>query len=46
VLAPFVTKLMHLDQMGAVDHAMAGQNTLAEPDAAGLDTRGEQIPRG
>jgi len=46
VLAPFVTKLMHLDQLGAVDHAMAGQNELGEPGAAGLDTRGEQVPRG
>ena len=41
--APFVTRLMHLDQLGepSVDHAMAGEAQLAEGGAAGFDTRGE-----
>ena len=46
LLARPVTKLMHLDTLGKdVDHAMAGDAVLAEPAAAGIDTRGEQSPR-
>ncbi len=46
VLAPFVSRLMHLDTLAEpVDHALAGQDAAAEPGAAGLDTRGEQVPR-
>ena len=41
VLAPFVTRLMHLDTLGDTDHALAGDPLNAEPAAAGLDTRGE-----
>lgn len=44
ILAPFVTKLMHLDTLGTVDHALAGQDEVGEPAAAGIDTRGEQVP--
>lgn len=45
LVAPFVTRLMHLDTLGAeVDHALAGQSALGEPAAAGTDTRGEQKP--
>lgn len=45
VLAPFVTKLMHLDQLGErPDHALAGEPLNAEPAASGIDTRGEQRP--
>jgi len=46
LLARPVTKLMHLDTLGKdVDHAMAGDTVLAEPAAAGMDTRGELTPR-
>jgi POT family proton-dependent oligopeptide transporter len=45
LLARPVTKLMHLDTLGQVDHALAGDTVLAEPAAAGIDTRGEQSPR-
>jgi POT family proton-dependent oligopeptide transporter len=44
LLAPFVTKLMHLDTLGEVDHALAGEGAIGEPGAAGLDTTGEQKP--
>lgn len=44
VLAPFVTRLMHLDTLGRPDHALAGQDALGEPAAPGPDTRGEQRP--
>lgn len=44
VVAPFITRLMHLDTLGtpSVDHALAGQDVLGEPAAAGVDTRGER----
>ncbi|MBJ6122324.1 peptide MFS transporter [Sphingomonas mollis] len=46
LLARPVTKLMHLDTLGkSVDHGLAGDSALAEPAAAGVDTRGEQAPR-
>ena len=45
VLAPFVTRLMHLDRLGDVDHALAGQDAIGEPAAAGVDTQGELKPR-
>ena len=45
VLAPFVTKLMHLDTLGDPDHALAGDRAIGEPAAAGVDTRNEQKPR-
>jgi len=46
VLAPFVTRLMHLDTLGeAPDHALAGEAAIGEPAAAGVDTRNEQRPR-
>ena len=41
-LSPLVKRLMHLDTLhDDTDHAMAGQEELAEPQAAGLNTRGE-----
>jgi len=46
VLAPFVTRLMHLDTLGDPDHALAGDALAAEPASAGLDTSGELKPRG
>ncbi|MBI0476062.1 peptide MFS transporter [Sphingomonas sp. MA1305] len=43
VLAPFVTKLMHLEQLGErPDHVLAGEPLNAEAAASGIDTRGEQ----
>lgn len=45
VIAPFFARLMHLDRLGgAPEHALAGEATLAEPAAAGVDTRGERRP--
>lgn len=45
VLAPFVTRLMHLDTIGdAPDHVLAGETAIGEAAAAGIDTRGEQRP--
>ncbi|WP_242096444.1 peptide MFS transporter [Sphingomonas sp. CROZ-RG-20F-R02-07] len=44
-IAPWFRRLMHLDTL--VDdpaHAMAGQNELAEPSAAGFRTDGETVP--
>ena len=43
LLSPLIKKLMHLDTLGDVDHSLAGQSELAEPQAAGLDTSGEGI---
>jgi proton-dependent oligopeptide transporter, POT family len=47
-LAPFVTRLMHLDSLGDAEspggRALAGDPLDAEPAAAGLDTRGELKP--
>lgn len=41
-LSPLVRRWMHLDTLrDDVDHAMAGEAELAQPEAAGLDTRGE-----
>ena len=37
-LSPFVKKLMHVDEVERMDHAVAGQAGLAEPAAAGLRT--------
>jgi len=44
VLAPFVTRLMHLDTLGEPDHALAGDPLNAEPAASGIDTRKELKP--
>lgn len=44
LVAPFVTRLMHLDTLGAPDRSLAGEAAIGEPAAAGLDTRGEQKP--
>ncbi len=44
LISPLIKKLMHLDTLndaGDVDDAMYGQSELAEPAAAGIDTRGE-----
>lgn len=41
IVAPLIKKLMHLDTLKDVDHAMAGEKELAEPQAAGFDTSGE-----
>jgi POT family proton-dependent oligopeptide transporter len=43
VVAPFVTRLMHLDTLGepGVDHGLAGQGAIAEPAAVGTRTKGE-----
>ena len=43
VVSPFVAKLMHLDLLKA-EGALAGTKELAEPAAAGVDTRLEQKP--
>ena len=44
LVSPLVVKLMHLDRLGAPDpdHALAGEAGLAEPAAAGVDTRSER----
>lgn len=44
VVAPFVERLMHLDTLSDVDHAIAGERQIGEPQAAGVDTRGELRP--
>ncbi|GGE76509.1 peptide MFS transporter [Sphingomonas prati] len=41
LIAPFVVRLMHLELMKAGDPVLAGQDTLAEPAAAGTRTEGE-----
>lgn len=41
LVAPFVTRLMHLDTLSEGEHVLAGEAQLAEPDAAGVDVRGE-----
>ena len=46
LVAPFVTRLMHLDRMSEADHALAGDAAIGEPAAAGLQTRGELKPGG
>ena len=43
LLSPFIKKLMHLDSLGDVDHSLAGQGELAEPQAAGTDTSKETL---
>ncbi len=45
LVAPFVVRLMHLDSIGdTTDHALAGQDVLAEPAGAGTRTSGELKP--
>ncbi|SMF70392.1 peptide MFS transporter [Allosphingosinicella indica] len=44
VISPLIKKLMHLDTLKDVDHAMAGEGELAEPQAAGVNTNGELKP--
>lgn len=44
VISPLVSMLMHLDTLKDVDHALAGEKELAEPQAAGLDTSAETKP--
>lgn len=48
LVSPLVKRLMHLDMLTddsrEVDHAMAGEGELAEPAAAGINTRGETKP--
>jgi len=46
VVAPFVTRLMHLDTLGTDAHALAGEAQLAAPESAGLDTQAELKPKG
>ncbi|WP_414713878.1 peptide MFS transporter [Sphingomonas sp.] len=42
LVSPLVKRLMHLDTLADdADHAMAGEAELAEPQAAGVRTRGE-----
>lgn len=41
LVSPFIKRMMHLDTLGDVDHALAGEKELAEPMAAGVDTSGE-----
>ena len=43
LISPLIRRLMHLDTLADadVDHEMLGQEQLAEPAAAGIDTRGE-----
>ena len=47
IVSPLIKKLMHLDTLtdDDVDHSLAGQQELAEPQAAGMDPRPEQKPR-
>ncbi len=44
VIAPFVARLMHLDTLGedGTDHALAGQDAIGEPAAAGIPTDRER----
>jgi len=45
VLAPFVTRLMHLDTIGDTsEHTLAGEAAIGEPAAAGVNTREERKP--
>jgi POT family proton-dependent oligopeptide transporter len=42
LVAPFVKRLMHLDTLGDdVDHALAGEQAIGEPKAAGFNTSNE-----
>jgi len=42
VISPLIKRLMHLDTLkDDVDHAMAGQESIGEPQAAGVNTSGE-----
>ncbi len=41
LISPLVKMLMHLDSLKDADHAMAGEEELAEPQAPGFDTTGE-----
>ena len=43
LLSPLIKKLMHLDSLQDVDHSLAGQSELAEPQAAGIDTSKETL---
>jgi len=42
VVSPLVKRLMHLDTLRDDDNIMAGEAELAEPAAAGIDTRNER----
>ncbi|MDT9598279.1 peptide MFS transporter [Sphingosinicella rhizophila] len=45
VVAPLVTRLMHLETIGEdADRDLAGRAELAEPAGAGIDLRGEKKP--
>ncbi|MHA3840934.1 peptide MFS transporter [Sphingomonas aestuarii] len=42
VISPLIKRMMHLDTLkDDVDHAMAGQESIGEPQAAGVNTSGE-----
>lgn len=42
VISPLIKRLMHLDTLkDDVDHALAGQDAIGEPQAAGVNTSGE-----
>ncbi len=42
VISPLIKRMMHLDTLkDDVDHAMAGQESIGEPQAAGMNTSGE-----
>ncbi len=43
LISPFIKRMMHLESLENVDHAMAGQSELAEPQAAGIDTSKETL---
>ncbi|WP_413060787.1 peptide MFS transporter [Sphingomonas carotinifaciens] len=46
VISPLVARLMHLDLLKEdAGHGLAGEDALAEPAAAGIDTRVEKAPR-
>ncbi len=42
VISPLIKRMMHLDTLkDDADHAMAGQESIGEPQAAGMNTSGE-----
>lgn len=44
VISPLFKRLMHLDTLGSLDHQLAGQGAIREPEAAGLNTDLERKP--
>src|ERR1044072_6353532 len=44
LISPLFKRLMHLDTLGFLDHQLAGQGAIREPEAAGLHTNLERKP--